>query len=198
MCSICNPNNRIEINQHPNVEIEITYYSYNNMFRICCLQEYYKLIEQTTIQSSIFSSSFESRNYSKLFYYNDFKYLIHNDNIIIVHNSAKIIERNIKIHNSELQTVKYNFKVKNINIDENIVFINKDRYDSLLKLNNKLTKDINNYKNEISYLKEVNSKSQIYNYDEIKEKYKKLNNEFKRVVKLMKFNIHFNTEIIFY
>lgn len=198
MCSVCDPDNRIEVNHHPNAEIEITYYSYNNMFRICCLHEYYKLIEQTTLQSGIFSGSFESRNYSKLFYYDDFKYLIHNENIIAVHNSAKITERIIKKHSPELQTLKYKFKVKNIDIDDNFVYITKDKYDSLISLNNKLTNDIKNYKSEIAYLKEVNSKSRIYDYNEIKEKNKKLNNEFKRIVKLMKFNIHFNEEIIYY
>lgn len=198
MCSVCDPENRINIKSEPNAEIEITYYSYNNMFRICCLHEYYKLIEQTTSQSGLFTCSFESRNYSKIFDYNDFKYLIHNENIIAVHSTAKITERIIKKHSPELQTLKYKFKVKNIEIDDNFVYITKDKYESLMEMNNKLTNDIKDYKSEITYLKEVNSKSRFYDYNEIKEKNKKLNNEFKRIVKLMKFNIHFNEEITYY
>jgi hypothetical protein len=198
MCSVCDPENRINIKSEPNAEIEITYYSYNNMFKICCLHEYYKLIEQTTSQTGLCTRSFESRNYSKLFDYNDFKYLIYNENIIAVHNTTKITERIIKKHNPELQTLKYNFKIKNIEIDDNFVYITKDKYDSLISLNKKLTNDIKNYKSEIAYLKEINSKSRIYDYNEIKQKNKKLNNEFKRIVKLMKFNIHFNEEITYY
>ena len=59
----------------------------------------------------------------------------------------------------------------------------KETYKILI---DKLENENKNYKKEIQYLKSINPKSPKYDYKSIKEKNKKLNNEFKRVAKLMK------------
>lgn len=60
---------------------------------------------------------------------------------------------------------------------------------NLIILNKELNSKIRNIELEVYYLKSINKETKIkYNYQEIKNRNKKLNSEFKRVAKLMKLN----------
>ena len=63
----------------------------------------------------------------------------------------------------------------------------------LINENNLLKNQVRQNKIEIHYLKSINNEKIVkYNYQEIKNKNKQLNQEFKRVYKLISKNIGFN------
>lgn len=185
------------------------------MFKVCCLRlfnqcygGYYK---------SGRSCDFSCVHYYRLLNYVDFKSIVYKNEIIIVHTTEKIKEC-IHVDGSYTNVIK----IKNIDIDEDIVFVNKSKYNEMIKNNLNYHKDINtwkdnnlylskinnNLKNEINKLtKELNKKDELnkrlintlmlykyqefdntitYDYEDIKQKNKALNAEFKRVAKLMK------------
>ena len=179
----CYCRTRKEIN---NKTTEYTFYSYNSMFKICCLVKYHRNVSSNTFgDCGIHCGMFD-----KLLNFRDFKTLIYNNEIIIVHSTAIIQQHTHSGYNNR----RIIYKVQNINIE-----INEN-----LNINNKIT----NLENKINVLtEELNKKDNLnkrlidtlmlyrykefnntitYDYNEIKQKNKALNSEFKRVAKLMK------------
>jgi hypothetical protein len=191
---------------------ELTFYSYNNMFKICCL----RLFNQCYYDDSRNGDDFLSIYYNRLFHYLDFKSIIYKNEIILVHTTEKIKEC-IYLDDDGTTIIK----VKNIDIDEDIIFVNKSKYNEMINhivnLENLINKNkdktcsvakIINLENQINIItKELNKKDELnkrlintlmlyrysefnntitYDYEEIKKRNKTLNTEFKRVAKLMK------------
>jgi hypothetical protein len=123
-----------------------------------------------------------------------------NENDQILHNLSNHDER---LKNSLLRLYNsFNFELivfktaNELEFDEKLNNVHKKFIQQLNNLENengKLKECIRNNSMEIHYLKLNNEQKNIkYNYQEIKNKNKSLNNEFKRVYKLISKNIGFN------
>lgn len=178
-----------------------TYLTFNNGLKSCCLERIYRYYESKPQPTGCYHTlSFEQRYYS-YFWYDKFKPIAYNEEIILV--SKNSLEQNFinEINNINPQ---WFFIFKNIDIDENITVFNTEEYNEIVKDDekavmfhctkiyelkieiNQLNIEIKNYKKEIQYLKSINPKPPKYDYNTIKQKNKTLNSEFKRVAKLMK------------
>jgi hypothetical protein len=206
----CRTNRTINSNTN-----EFTFYSYNNMFKVCCLRLYFQTLN--VYNHNGYKCDFSCTYYYRLLNYQDFKYIVYNKEIILVHMNEKI--NDCTYLNNTYKTI---VKVKNIDIDENLTFVNTYKYNDMVKCktnyDNVVSVLINknsdilyankNLENKINKLEEeLNKKDMLnkrlidtlmlyrykefnntttYDYDEIKQKNKALNNEFKRVAKLIK------------
>ena len=92
---------------------ELTFYSYNNMFKVCCVRLYNQTL---TGYRTYGNCDFHCRYYYQYLNYDDFKSIVYNNEIIIVHKTARIKE-------SDHTTGGYRtiIKVKNIKIDDDII-----------------------------------------------------------------------------
>ena len=98
-----------------------------------------------------------------------------NDSLVLFNNELRLQ------YNKDIEKIKqeYNNKINKLETKNNKLLNELSKKD---KLNKRLVNILTIYKYH-----ELNN-VQKYNYEEIKEKNKKLNNEFKRVAKLMKLN----------
>ncbi len=108
-------------------------------------------------------------------------------------------EEHIELLQNELNDLKINLNIKSEQVSDKIRKLELENTELLYKLsnlefkNNELKNKIRNMDLELHYLKLDSSNKKIkYNYDDIKKRNKLLNQEFKRVYKLISKNIGFN------
>ncbi len=182
----------------------ITFYTYNNMLKMCCYHYYLHLTEESG------AIPLEIRYHHTLSYKNIVS-LFYNDKIILLNKtfSNQNLKKNARSH------FNIRLKFKNITVyellplekrynrlkEEYYILLKKrddleterdDLYDELEEVQEKLSKKDKLNKRLVNLLTiykyhEFNNVEK-YDYQEIKEKNKKLNQEFKRVAKLMKLN----------
>lgn len=113
------------------------------------------------------------------------------------------ILRQSKIHNIQTNYFNFNFiefktklqknQEKDLNILKNNILQLQISNQNILNENNLLKNQVRQNEIEIHYLKSINKEKKVkYNYQEIKNRNKQLNQEFKRIYNLISKNIGFN------
>lgn len=209
MCEICNP--EVQRNFHDSYnksqDIRITYYSYNNYFKLCCLEDYQRITHN--LINNCHYNGLLSVNRENI---NNIISILYKNQIIIVHNHLIIVHGEY-ILTSTPHHHKLTIKIVNITEDillESEVFDKLNTIQNLEILNNELKSENNELKLEISGINSLNNKLKSekhilkkeveyynlikpkYNYKEMRQTKKNLHNEYKRIYKLIKKNIGFN------
>lgn len=216
MCQICNPNTQRNFYNYndQNKDIRITYYSYNNHFKLCCLEDY----KRTDFQLS--SNAHYEFKFNMDFLRNS-SIISYKNNCILVY---KLTEHDLGGYFMRLKNGRHIYMkgLERYTLTINIINITKDiilesnistklnaitnleiTNDNLKEENNKLKfknksikEEINKLKSENHILKKeveyYNSLKPKYDYNEMKQNKKILHNEYKRIYKLIKKNIGFN------
>ena len=208
MCQICNPQVQRMFQHHsiPQWDIRITYYSYNNYFKICCLDDYYTTIRN--LENAQRNEPFLANLYGESLHYQKCINLLYKNKIITVHKDLKINKNfyNINSHTLTINIINITEDIilesevyNKLNTIQNLEIINDElklENDELKlenvginSLNKKLKSENYILKKEVEY---YNSLKPKYDYNEMKQNKKILHNEYKRIYKLIKKNIGFN------
>jgi hypothetical protein len=216
MCLICNPEvqRNFKCNSNSSYDIRITYYSYKNYFKICCLEDlkkislYFNTQMATDSDGTKFSILYKSQimivdknkkikagvyiNNNVPYSYHKLTIKIKNitENILL---ESEILDKlntiqNIELENNELKLENNELKLENneLKLENNELKLENNE----LKLEIIGTNLINNtLKKEVEY---YNSLKPEYDYKEMRQTKKNLHNEYKRIYKLIKQNIGFN------
>jgi FtsZ-binding cell division protein ZapB len=214
MCQICNPGVQRNFHVYSNEaqDIRITYYSYNNSFKLCCTEDYLRIWHQLGSGGHYNGLTFNSPdllNLSNILYKNKIITIYKPDHnpmfghlkngiyeyqrgpyrhkltINIINITEDIILKS-EVYN-KLNTIQ-NLEIKNdeLKLENNELQIEMTGINSL---NKKLKSENHILKKEVEY---YNSLKQKYDYNEMKQNKKILHNEYKRIYKLIKKNIGFN------
>ena len=185
-----------------------TYLTFNNKLKVCCTLSFghiQRRVYQEQSRRECRNSGFHTKSVEEMYSsgLSQIKPLMYKNKMILIwgRNISNLFESINKISNSGngLDGALTYYKIKNIEVDteetyqtkidqlekkiDEIVEINEEEINEIIE---EYDEKINNLQKEIQYLKSIKSKSPKYDYNTIKQKNKKLNNEFKKIAKLMK------------
>ena len=214
MCQICNPEAQRNFNVGFNepADIRITYYSYNNSFKLCCVEDYLRTWHQLCSNGHYNGLTFNSiniLNLSNILYKNKiitiFK-LDHNPWFNSLKNGIYKYTRCPYIHKLTINIINLTEDIilesevsNRLNTIQNLEIINDElklendelniEITGINSLNKKLKSANHILKKEVHY---YNSLKPKYDYNEMKQNKRVLHNEYKKIYKLIKKNIGFN------
>ena len=214
MCQICNPEaqRNFHVGFNEAHDIRITYYSYNNSFKLCCVEDYRRICHQLSSNGHYNELTFNSNNIlnlSNILYKNKiitiFK-IDHNTSLTGLKNGIYEYNRCPYIHKLTINIINITEDIilesevyNKLNTIQNLEIINdelklengelKIEITGINSLNKKLKSENHILKKEVQY---YNSLKPKYDYNEMKQNKRVLHNEYKRIYKLIKKNIGFN------
>ena len=214
MCQICNPEaqRNFHVGFNEAQDIRITYYSYNNSFKLCCVEDYLRIWHQLCSGGHYNGLTFNSNNIlnlSNILYKNKiitiFK-LDHNPWFNSLKNGIYKYTRCPYIHKLTINIINLTEDIilesevsNRLNTIQNLEIINDElklendelklEITGINSLNKKLESKNHILKKEVEY---YNSLKPKYDYNQMKQNKKILHNEYKRIYKLIKKNIGFN------
>ena len=214
MCQICNPDVQRNFNVVFNEaqDIRITYYSYNNYFKVCCAEDYLRIWHQLRSNghyNGLTFNSWDILNLSNILYKNKIITIFKLDHIPFftsLKNGIYEYKKGPYIHKLTINIINLTEDIilesevsNRLNTIQNLESKNdelklendelKIEITGINSLNKKLKSENHILKKEVGY---YNSLKPKYDYNEMKQNKRVLHNEYKKIYKLIKKNIGFN------